>query len=189
MSQFRYTAASIAEIVCGEIYGSGNPDQEIRELLIDSRRLVHPDGSMFVALVSDRNDGHRYVPELVERGVGCFLVGSSQFAVGNEGRGTKDEGRGTKDERPGTNNQEPATNNQQPATNNQQPATSNQQPATSNQDPVFILVPDTLAALQKLAARHRKQFSYPVIAVTGSNGKTIVKEWLYQLLSPDLDVI
>ena len=107
----------------------------------------------------------------------------------DEGRRTRDEGRRTKDPEPTTRNQQPTTSNQQPTTSNQQPATSNQQPATSNQDPVFILVPDTLAALQKLAARHRKQFSYPVIAVTGSNGKTIVKEWLYQLLSPDLDVI
>lgn len=46
----------------------------------------------------------------------------------------------------------------------------------------FILVPDTLAALQQLAARHRSRFSIPVIGITGSNGKTIVKEWLNQLL-------
>jgi alanine racemase len=53
----------------------------------------------------------------------------------------------------------------------------------------FIFTDDTLAALQSLAAFHRKQFSYPVIAITGSNGKTIVKEWLYQLLSPDHNVV
>lgn len=47
---------------------------------------------------------------------------------------------------------------------------------------VFILVADTLSALQTIAAQHRKQFKYPVIGITGSNGKTIVKEWLYQLL-------
>lgn len=46
-----------------------------------------------------------------------------------------------------------------------------------------ILVKDTLAALQMLAAAWRKQFDIPVIGVTGSNGKTIIKEWLYQLLS------
>lgn len=46
----------------------------------------------------------------------------------------------------------------------------------------FILVPDTLVALQKLAAWHRSQFNIPVVGITGSNGKTIVKEWLYELL-------
>lgn len=49
-------------------------------------------------------------------------------------------------------------------------------------DAVFILVPDTLKALQQLAAVHRATFQIPVIGITGSNGKTVVKEWLYQLL-------
>lgn len=49
----------------------------------------------------------------------------------------------------------------------------------------FYWVDDALKALQMLAAAHRNQFSYPVIGITGSNGKTIVKDWLYQLLSPD----
>lgn len=53
----------------------------------------------------------------------------------------------------------------------------------------FIFVDDTLHALQKIASYHRLQFSYPVIAITGSNGKTIVKEWLYQLLSPDYNIV
>ena len=46
----------------------------------------------------------------------------------------------------------------------------------------FLVVKDTLKALQKLAAHHRKRFNIPVIGITGSNGKTIVKEFLYQLL-------
>lgn len=49
----------------------------------------------------------------------------------------------------------------------------------------FIWVEDTLKAMQEIAAFHRRQFSYPVIGITGSNGKTIVKEWLYQLLEED----
>lgn len=49
----------------------------------------------------------------------------------------------------------------------------------------FIWVGDTLKAMQEIAAFHRDQFSYPIIGITGSNGKTIVKEWLYQLLSPE----
>src|ERR1700761_3159218 len=46
----------------------------------------------------------------------------------------------------------------------------------------FLLVEDVLGALQKLAAWHRDHFNLEVIGVTGSNGKTIIKEWLFQLL-------
>lgn len=53
----------------------------------------------------------------------------------------------------------------------------------------FYLVSDTLEALQLLAANHRDKFSYPVIGITGSNGKTIVKEWLYQLLAPENNIV
>ncbi|WP_436414673.1 bifunctional UDP-N-acetylmuramoyl-tripeptide:D-alanyl-D-alanine ligase/alanine racemase [Petrimonas sp.] len=53
----------------------------------------------------------------------------------------------------------------------------------------FLKVPNTLHALQKLAAYHRKQFNIPVIGITGSNGKTIVKEWLYQLLEEDYNIV
>lgn len=53
----------------------------------------------------------------------------------------------------------------------------------------FILVKDALDALQQLSAYHRKQFSLPVAGITGSNGKTIVKEWLYQLLRADKNVV
>ena len=49
----------------------------------------------------------------------------------------------------------------------------------------FLLVRDTLAALQTLAAAHRMKFDIPVVGITGSNGKTMIKEWLYQLLEPD----
>jgi len=53
----------------------------------------------------------------------------------------------------------------------------------------FILVADALEALQRLAGFHRKQFNIPVIGVTGSNGKTIVKEWLYQLLHENFNIV
>ncbi|HEV8287034.1 MAG TPA: bifunctional UDP-N-acetylmuramoyl-tripeptide:D-alanyl-D-alanine ligase/alanine racemase [Chitinophagaceae bacterium] len=53
----------------------------------------------------------------------------------------------------------------------------------------FLLVRDTLEALQRLAAFHRKRFSIPVIGITGSNGKTIVKEWLYQLLHEKFNIV
>ena len=47
----------------------------------------------------------------------------------------------------------------------------------------FLKVDDVLGALQMIASHHRAQFTYPVIGITGSNGKTIVKEWLNQLLA------
>jgi len=53
----------------------------------------------------------------------------------------------------------------------------------------FILVENTLKALQQLAAHHRRRFSYPVTAITGSNGKTMVKEWLAEILGPVLHVV
>jgi alanine racemase len=51
-----------------------------------------------------------------------------------------------------------------------------------------IEVVSSIDALQKIAARHRAQLDLPVIGITGSNGKTIVKEWLFQLLSPDYKI-
>jgi len=55
-------------------------------------------------------------------------------------------------------------------------------------DANFLVVQDTLEALQTLAARHRDRFMHPVIGITGSNGKTVVKEWLVQLLSPEYHI-
>lgn len=52
-----------------------------------------------------------------------------------------------------------------------------------------IVVADVLLALQQIASAHRQQFAVPVIGITGSNGKTIVKEWLYQLLHEDFNIV
>lgn len=53
----------------------------------------------------------------------------------------------------------------------------------------FLKVKNSLSALQKIAAYHRKRFDIPIIGITGSNGKTIVKEWLYQILENDYSVV
>lgn len=53
----------------------------------------------------------------------------------------------------------------------------------------FLLVKDGLTAFQQLAIFHRDQFHFPVIGITGSNGKTIVKEWLYQLLHENFRIV
>ena len=53
----------------------------------------------------------------------------------------------------------------------------------------FLVVKSTLEALQKFASYYRNLFDFPIIGLTGSNGKTIVKEWLNFLLSPDYNII
>ena len=114
-------------------------DRQICDLLIDSRQLIVPDQALFFAIVSARNDGHRYIKDLYDKGVRAFVVERLP--------------------------EEPC-------------------PGAS-----FIQVDDTLQALQALAAFHRRQFSIPVIGITGSNGKTIVKEWLFQMLGPDFNIV
>ncbi len=65
------------------------------------------------------------------------------------------------------------------------------EPVNANEynNAVFFTVPNTIKALQTIAAYHRSKFTIPVIGITGSNGKTIVKEWLYQLLQPDFNIV
>ena len=133
-----YSLQKVAEIVGGRLVGS-QTERKISDLLIDSRHLMDPAKTLFFALKSQRNDGHRYVDDLYERGVRAFVVC--------------------------------------------------QQPESSCPGASFIVVPDTLKALQALASYHRQQFEIPVIGITGSNGKTIVKEWLYQMLSPDYSIV
>lgn len=65
----------------------------------------------------------------------------------------------------------------------------NRIPETAKGKANFYLVDDTLKALQDFAGYYRSLFDFPVIAVTGSSGKTIVKEWLNFLLSPDYNII
>ena len=113
----------------------GTTDTRIDWLLTDSRSLVFPEESLFFAIRTQKNDGHRYIPELYARGVRNFVVSQAP-----------------------------------------------EQPA---EDANYLIVPSPLKALQRLAERHREEFDIPVIGITGSNGKTVVKEWLYQLLSPD----
>ena len=56
-------------------------------------------------------------------------------------------------------------------------------------DANMLLVKDVLQALQTLAKYHRQQHDLKVFGITGSNGKTIVKEWLYQLLAADFNIV
>ena len=59
---------------------------------------------------------------------------------------------------------------------------------TDYPDANFLRVLSPLKALQRLAERHREEYVLPVIGITGSNGKTVVKEWIYQLLMLSMNV-
>ncbi|HNX87821.1 MAG TPA: bifunctional UDP-N-acetylmuramoyl-tripeptide:D-alanyl-D-alanine ligase/alanine racemase [Paludibacteraceae bacterium] len=117
------------------------PEVDIHWLLTDSRSLSFPSGTLFFALKTSRNDGHRYIAELYRQNLRYFVV--SEMLPDFE----------------------------------------------TLTDAVFIHMDDTLQALQTLAAAHRAEFSIPVIGITGSNGKTVVKEWLYQMLHTDFRIV
>ena len=133
-----YSLKQVTKIVNGQLVGN-ETDWQVCDLLIDSRQLITPENALFFAILSARNDGHKYINELYEKGVRAFVV--------------------------------------------------SRQPEKPCPEASFIIVPDTLKALQALASHHRQQFSFPVIGITGSNGKTIVKEWLFQMLSPDFNIV
>lgn len=114
---------------------SASTQPQVSVLLTDSRSLTFANQTLFFALVTAKGDGHRFVPDLYQKGVRAFVVSCPI-----------DEFRNTCPEA------------------------------------WFFIVPDTLDALQRLSAWHRNQFQLQVVGITGSNGKTIVKEWLYQML-------
>lgn len=126
----------------------GETDAQIGWLLTDSRSLCFPEETLFFALKSTRNDGHRYIEDLYRRGVRNFVV----------------EAKGIAEYCPNGS-------------------------VTAMADANFLIVPSPLAALQRLAERHRDEFNIPIVGITGSNGKTMVKEWLYQLLLPSQKIV
>lgn len=116
-------------------------DSEVSVILIDSRRLTKPEETIFFALETKSNDGHKYVTDL-------YLSGVRNFVVSTYLPEWKELGQCN-----------------------------------------ILVVKNTLQALQKLVSTHRNKFEIPVIGITGSNGKTIVKEWLYQLLQDDFNIV
>ncbi len=131
-----YTIEKITTLIGARRIGS--TDAKIGWLLTDSRSLCFPEETLFFALKSSRNDGHRYLADLYRRGVRNFVVSKV--------------------------------------------------PDQPEADANYLKVPSPLAALQRLAERHRDEFDCPIVGITGSNGKTMVKEWLYQVLSPQFTV-
>lgn len=129
-----YSIEKITTLIGARRYGDS--PASISFLLTDSRSLCFAEETLFFAIRSERNDGHRYIPSLYSRGVRNFVV--------------EDVPDNWKTNYPSAN---------------------------------FLKVVGTLEALQRLAERHRDEFNIPIVGVTGSNGKTMVKEWLYQILS------
>lgn len=115
----------------------GREENRFSLLSTDSRSIASAANTLFVALKTPRNDGHKYIGPLYEKGVRCFLISDKSFPCDNF-------------------------------------------PLAA-----FLLHADTLQALQQLAALKRARFKKPVLAITGSNGKTVVKEWLFQLMGED----
>ena len=141
-----YNLSQISAILNCPLHGSrqatANTQPQVSILLTDSRSLSIASQTLFFALVTARGDGHRYIPELYQKGVRAFVV--------------------------------------------------SQPPAEFRNvcpEAWFLVVADALAALQTLAAWHRQQYELPVVGITGSNGKTIVKEWLYQLLHDTRNIV
>ncbi len=130
-----YSVEKIAPVLDGHCDCPFAAHYTVRFLLTDSRQLLSPKETLFFALRTRQNDGHRYISELLQKGVRCFVV--------------EDIPRQLLRQFP---------------------------------DACFIKVPKPLDALQRLAAFHRNNCQVPVLAITGSNGKTVVKEWICQLL-------
>ena len=136
----KYSIGQIQEIISakGRIQ---KKNAIISYLLIDSRSLSYPEETLFFALQTALNDGHKYIPDLYKAGVRNFVI---QYNIPKQSKLTNAN---------------------------------------------FLMVDNSLAALQQLTASHRRQFNIPVIGIAGSNGKTIVKEWLYQLLNKDFNIV
>ena len=141
----KYSIIKIATLIGARRVG--DTDAQIGWLLTDSRSLCFPEETLFFALKSARNDGHKYISDLYRRGVRNFVV----------------ESRGIQEYCPNS--------------------------ASEMNDANFLIVPSPLAALQRLAERHRDEFDIPIVGITGSNGKTMVKEWLYQILLPSQKIV
>lgn len=138
MSSNSFSISSIAKILSAKAI-LPYPDSVIRKLLSDSRTVVDPKGSLFFAIVAQRN-GHDFLAQAYQNGIRNFVL-------------------------------------------------SEDRDLTKYPDANFLKVEDTLRALQDLATFKRQNYHFPVIGITGSNGKTIVKEWLFQLLNSEYHIV
>lgn len=134
-----FSIEKIAQITGAAIIGQ--KQGVVKRIIIDSRQLVAPEDTLFVAIRGERHDGHKFIAEVYQKkGIRYFLV--------------------------------------------EQPDVSLKEAP----DISFLVVKNSLLAFQQIAAYYRQQFSIPVIGITGSNGKTIVKEWLFHILQTTFTV-
>lgn len=128
----QYKLSDIAKAINGQ--GTLKNNVDISHAFIDSRSILPSNNCLFFAISGKNNDGHRYINELINKGVHNFVV-----------------------EKIPTN-------------------------LVSSENINFIVVENSLLAFQQFAAWHRSQFVIPIVGITGSNGKTIIKEWLFYVL-------
>lgn len=138
MKKENYTISRIAAILAVPGFRQSQ-ESLITHLVIDSRRLIDPEASLFFAITAQR-DGHQFINDAYDNGVRNFVISDKKWL-------------------------------------------------NSHPDANMLLVPDVLKALQQLAAHNREFYDPEIIGITGSNGKTIVKEWLYQLLAKDYNLV
>ncbi|MCL2026875.1 MAG: bifunctional UDP-N-acetylmuramoyl-tripeptide:D-alanyl-D-alanine ligase/alanine racemase [Bacteroidales bacterium] len=140
MSFKHFNIAEITQILKAEPFPKNFQDAEIASICTDSRKISTIEHTLFFALKTAKNDGHKYISNLLEKGVKCFVVERlPDFEIPDNA--------------------------------------------------VFLVVENTLDALQKLVMQHRQKFQIPIVGITGSNGKTMVKEWLSILLEPFYKVV
>jgi len=133
MDQILYPYIQEVNDICGGKLLQHRSDDVIENLMIDSRAIMSPENSLFIAINGERNDGHHFITDLYKRGFRNFIVSKSIDL------------------------------SKYPEAN-------------------FIEVNNSVKALQDLGKWKRKNFNGLMIAITGSNGKTMVKEWIFQLI-------
>jgi alanine racemase len=133
-----YTLKEIEKVIIGE-WHLAKPEARVSTILQDSRKLEHPESTLFFAIKGEKLDGHDYIEEMYAKGIRNFIVQNAEALL-------------------------------------------------AFSDVNYGLVANGLTAIQNLAAFHRQQFHIPVVAITGSNGKTIVKEWCHQVLQNDYTI-
>ncbi len=117
-----------------------NFDDEIKQLVIDTRSSDYYSNALFFAIKTSKRDGHQYLKDAYQKGIRSFIVENSEalnFAA----------------------------------------------------DINYLSLENSLIALQEIAKKKRTNFNIPIIGITGSNGKTIIKEWLSQILAKKFIIV
>lgn len=147
MNGLNLSVNTISNIVEGTLLFDNQNNFKINNVLTDSRLISgNTKSTLFIAIKTPRNDGHKYIQNLIDKGINSFIVTDVNFAekIYNKNK--------------------------------------------SNNNLTFILVDNAIKALQQIAKYYRSTLTFPIVAITGSNGKTVVKEWLWQILSSNKKV-